>query len=485
MEASSMAEAVALKGTRFYMRNVRTRMPFQYGAATLVSVPILHVGVTAELGDSTPARGWAADILPPKWFDKDPAKEYGENVADLIAMARAAEKAYGEASLRPRSLFAVWRDGYEATQEAGRAAGLNQLTAGHGSSLFERALIDAIGRARGLPYHQLLRRDALGIDLSALHGRLRGTSISRAVPEKPLESAAVRHTVGMADPIRTSEIPADERLDDGLPQALEEYIGQGIRYLKIKLGGVLDSDLGRLRQIAEVLGEDREFSVSLDGNEQYEHPDEVLELVRGMRGDRRLRRLYESVIYIEQPLDRSRALDGDLAESIRALSGFKPVVIDESDDAIDSFARAAEIGYTGVSAKNCKGLIKAIANRALTLKLSADSGAPFMMTAEDLMNLPVVPLQQDLAQVAALGIDHVERNGHHYVRGLDHLSEAERTGCEQVHSGLYRRDGGMTRLDCRGGRIDLRSLQVPGLGVGVRVDRETMVPLDQWRFDSL
>ena len=480
-----MAEAVALKEARFYMRNVRTRMPFRYGAATLVSVPILHVGVTAELGDSTLARGWAADILPPKWFDKDPAKEYGENVADLVAMARAAGKAYGEASLRPRSLFAVWRDGYEATLEAGGAAGLNRLTAGHGSSLFERALIDAIGRARGLSYHQLLRRDALGIELSALHGELRGISVSRAVPGKPLEFAAVRHTVGMADPIRTGEIPAQERLDDGLPQALEEYIGQGIRYLKIKLGGVLDSDLGRLRQIAEVLGGDREYSVSLDGNEQYEHPDELLELMGAMRCDRRLRRLYESVIYIEQPLDRSRALDGDFAGGIRALSGLKPVAIDESDDAIDSFARAAEIGYTGVSAKNCKGLIKAIANRALTFKLSADSGAPFFMTAEDLMNLPVVPLQQDLAQVAALGIDHVERNGHHYVRGLDHLSEAERTGCEQVHAGLYCRDGGITRLDIRGGRIDLRSLQVPGLGVGVRVDRESMVPLDRWRFDSL
>ena len=480
-----MAEAVALKEARFYMRNVRTRMPFRYGAATLVSVPILHVGVTAELGDSTPARGWAADILPPKWFDKDPAKEYRENVADLIAMARAAGKAYGEASRRHRSLFALWRDGYEGTLEAGRAAGLNRLTAGHGSSLFERALIDAIGRARGLPYHHLLRSNALGIELPALHEELRGISVSRAVPEQPLEFAEVRHTVGMADPIRTSEIPAEERLDDGLPQALEEYIEQGIRYLKVKLGGVLDSDLERLRQIAEVLAGDRQYSVSLDGNEQYENPDELLELLRGMRGDHRLRGLYESVIYIEQPLDRSRALDGDLAGGIRALSELKPVVIDESDDAIDSFARAAEIGYTGVSAKNCKGLIKAIANRALTVRLSADSGAPFMMTAEDLMNLPVVPLQQDLAQVAALGIDHVERNGHHYVRGLDHLSEAERTGCEQVHAGLYRRDGGMTRLDIRGGRIDLRSLQVPGLGVGVGVDRETMVPLDQWRFDSL
>ena len=480
-----MAEAIALKERRFYMRNVRTRMPFRYGAATLVSVPILHLGVTVELGDSTPAYGWAADILPPKWFDKDPAKEYEENVDDLIAMALAAGEAYGEASLRPRSLCALWRDGYEATLEAGRAAGLNRLTAGHGSSLFERALIDAIGRARGLPYHRLLRRDALGIELSALHEQLRGVSVSQAVPDHPLEFASVRHTVGMADPIRSNEIPVEERLDDGLPQALEEYLEEGIRYLKIKLGGVLDSDLERLRQIAGVLAGDRKFFVSLDGNEQYEHPDELLELLQEMRADHRLRGLYGAVIYIEQPIDRSRALEKDLAGGIRTLSRLKPVVIDESDDALDSFSRAVEIGYTGVSAKNCKGLVKAIANRALSLKFSEDSGARYFMTAEDLMNLPVVPLQQDLAQVAALGIDHVERNGHHYVRGLDHLSEAERIGCEQVHAGLYCREGGVTRLDTRGGRIDLRSLQVPGLGVGVRVDSETMVPLDQWRFDSL
>ena len=446
-----MAEAIALKETRFYMRNVRTRMPFRYGAATLVSVPILHVGVTAELGDSTPARGWAADILPPKWFDKDPAKEYEENVADLISMGRAAAEAYGEASLRPRSLFAVWRDGYEATLEAGRGAGLNRLTAGHGSSLFERALIDAIGRARGLPYHQLLRRDALGIELFALHGQLRGVSVSRAVPEKPLEFAAVRHTVGMADPIRTSEIPAEERLDDGLPQALEEYLGQGVRYLKIKLGGVLDSDLERLRQIAGVLAGDRQYFVSLDGNEQYEHPDEVLELLEEMRADHRLRGLYGAVIYMEQPIDRSRALEKELAGGSAPWPGSSRWSSTNRTTQSTPLPCGRDRIHRSLG-KELQGLVKAIANRALALKLSADSGVRYFMTAEDLMNLPVVPLQQDLAQVAALGIDHVERNGHHYVRGLDHLGEAERTGCEQVHSGLYRREGGMTRLDTGGGR---------------------------------
>ena len=33
--------AVSLKDVRFYMRNVRTRMPFKYGVAVLTSVPMV------------------------------------------------------------------------------------------------------------------------------------------------------------------------------------------------------------------------------------------------------------------------------------------------------------------------------------------------------------------------------------------------------------------------------------------------------------
>ena len=93
----AMAIKVSVKEVRFYMRNVRTRMPFKYGQATLTSVPILHTLMDVELGDGTLSRGTAADILPPKWFDKDPAKDYERNVGDLIWGARAAAVAYGEA----------------------------------------------------------------------------------------------------------------------------------------------------------------------------------------------------------------------------------------------------------------------------------------------------------------------------------------------------------------------------------------------------
>ena len=101
------------------------------------------------------------------------------------------------------------------------------------------------------------------------------------------------------------------------------------------------------------------------------------------------------------------------------------------------------------------------------------------------MNLPVVPLHQDLVHLAALGITHAERNGHHYVHGLDHLSTTERQACREQHSQLYGENGAGLQLKVVGGRIDLRSLQQPGLAVSGAVDLGSMIPLEEWHFDSL
>ena len=120
--------------TRFYMRNVRTRMPFKYGVATLTSVPILHLVTSLEV-EGKRVEGFAADILPPKWFDKDPAKNYEENVADLLFAADAAANAYADAGNRARDFFAIWQQGYAATLSAGEGRRLNHLTAAHGSTL--------------------------------------------------------------------------------------------------------------------------------------------------------------------------------------------------------------------------------------------------------------------------------------------------------------------------------------------------------------
>jgi len=481
-----MAEQISVKDVQFYLRNVRTRMPFKYGVAVLTSVPILHVIMEAELADGTLATGVAADILPPKWFDKDPAKEYEDNVDDLLFVAQAAAQAYKQASAHPKTVFEIWWEGYAATLAAGDGRQLNHLTASHGSTLMERALIDAVGTGRGLSYYALLKSNELALDFGRIHGELRGLAAADVIAEQPVTQFYIRHTVGLADPIWTADLAADERLDDGLPQSLQEYIDvQDIVYFKIKVNGDIENDLERLRAIAALVDRhERQYYISLDGNEQYKDMDSFLELLARIEEDKRLQRFYASVLYIEQPLERSIALNSELAAGIRSVSAQKPMLVDESDGDLDVFKKAVELGYLGVSSKNCKGMIKALANLALVQKLN-NGETRYFLSGEDLMNLPVVPLQQDLAHLAVLGVTHAERNGHHYVRGLDHLSEKERQACRELHGPLYRQTDDATVLDIRQGRIDISSLQVPGLGVGMPVDVEAMVPLAAWSFASL
>ncbi|MFH1571313.1 MAG: enolase C-terminal domain-like protein, partial [Gemmatimonadota bacterium] len=372
-------------------------------------------------------------------------------------------------------------------QEQGDGQGLNHLTSAHGSSLMERVLFDALGQATGRTYHQVLATNLAAVDLAALHPELSGMRPLDAIAWQPLAHIAVRHTVGLSDPIRTAEITAGQRLDDGLPQSLEEYLpAHGLRYLKIKVGGDHRADLERLRQIAAVLqAQGAEYAVTVDGNEQYTDMEGFHRLLHAMSTDPVLRPLYARVLYIEQPLDRTCALDPEMAAGIRVAAEHRPLLIDESDGDLDAFRRAISLGYTGVSSKSCKGLIKAVANQALARRLTGVGKGRYFLSGEDLMNLPVVPLHQDLTHLACLGVEHAERNGHHYVRGLDHLSPGERAGCLQRHPDLYEGTGDQAFLRVTDGRLCVGSLQCPGLGAALPLAEETMVPLAEWRFESL
>jgi L-alanine-DL-glutamate epimerase-like enolase superfamily enzyme len=408
-------------------------------------------------------------------------------VADLIAGAREAAAAYEEASRDPDSLFEIWRRAYGRCLERGEALGLNHLTAAHGSSLMERVLLDGLGVATGLSYHQLLMANEPGLDLGQVLPELAGVDPPAAISPAPLPKIHVRHTVGLADPLEAADLTPEERLDDGLPQTLEEYVArQGVTYFKLKVSGDRTWDMDRLHRIAQVLEPIAgDYSVTLDGNEQYEDLGDFLVLLEAMAGDPHLRQLHDRILYLEQPLERGSAMDRAMGEDIRRVSAHAPMLIDESDGELTSFREATRLGYAGVSTKNCKGLIKALANQALARQLTAAGEGAHFLSGEDLMNLPVLPLHQDLAHLACLGITHAERNGHHYVRGLDHLSPAERAQCLERHGPLYESRDGSAFLAVRQGQLDLTSLQLPGLGGGVAVDEASMIPLEDWEFDSL
>ena len=209
------------------------------------------------------------------------------------------------------------------------------------------------------------------------------------------------------------------------------------------------------------------YRFTLDGNEQYASVDEALALWRAIESTPALRRLAASILLIEQPLARKSALVSDVG----ALGAARPVIIDESDADLDAFPEARARGYRGVSSKACKGFYKSLINRGRCVLWNREAGhEAYFMSAEDLTTQAGLALQQDLALVSLLGLEHVERNGHHYVRGLAALPPAEQRALLGAHPDLYVDDRGLVRLRITRGRLDIRSLECAGFAAGAAPD---------------
>jgi hypothetical protein len=96
-----------------------------------------------------------------------------------------------------------------------------------------------------------------------------------------------------------------------------------------------------------------------------------------------------------------------------------------------------------------------------------------------LCNVGPVAVIQDLAVMAALGIESVERNGHHYMAGLSQFPEVTQRQVQDAHPGLYRAgDRGWPTLDIRDGQIDLRSVNSQPFGTGFELDLSPFEEID-------
>lgn len=477
---------ITLESVDFFLRNVHARLPFRYGKATLTRMPLLHLCLKVRGENGETVEGYSADCLPPKWFDKTPTRSYRQNIEDLVATAQTASRIYIEESTGPSSVFELWWRGYQRCGVEGTAAGLNGLTTSFGSSLLERAAMDAACRLAQLPLRDWIASGGLGLSPETVHPELAGRTFTPSLTTSP-GSLFLRQTVGMADPIVESDILDPDRVNDGLPQSLESWVNRsGVRYFKVKTNGQIDQDADRLGRIARLLDSKlgEAYQVSLDGNEVFSSLGVFEGWWKSISSVDALHPFLSRVLYIEQPFERSIALEESVCGGLHELENLPPVIIDESDGDLDSFKRAADLGYRGCSVKNCKGPIKAILNAMLIDQLN-ENGSGYFLTGEDLANLPVVPLQQDLALMDLLGITHAERNGHHYFRGLEHLSPRERDECLDRHKSLYEVHDGLAQLRIREGKIDVGSLRSEAYGACPRPDFETMIPLHSWAFESL
>src|SRR5437868_6023967 len=68
---ASPVGAVRVRDFQLHVLDMRTRMPFRYGIASMTALPHLFVRLEVEVGGRAQV-GLASEGLPPKWFTKDP-----------------------------------------------------------------------------------------------------------------------------------------------------------------------------------------------------------------------------------------------------------------------------------------------------------------------------------------------------------------------------------------------------------------------------
>lgn len=455
------APKLKLIAADFFERPVKLRLPFRYGAVTLTESPQVFVRARIKLADGREGEGVSAEMLAPKWFDKSPELTNEQNFDQLrgsLAMAKLALMEVG-----PNTPFGLSAAVDLILHASAKAPHLNGLIMSFGLALIDRAIIDALGRLEGASVFALVQENRLGLDASTA-ADLAGFDFGKLLATlRPASSIQARHTVGLVDTLTQAENQG-RWIDDGLPETLEDVVETyGNRYFKLKVGGKIDADIDRLCGIAAVLDRiDAPYRVTLDGNEQYRDIGEVTKLWRSIGEEPRLARLKQSIVFIEQPIARDRALSA----SVKALSDEIPIEIDESDANVTVFPRARALGYRGISSKSCKGFYRALINRARIEKWNSEEPGRYFMSAEDLTTQAGVALQQDLALATLIGATHLERNGHHYVSRMI-APAAEQGAFLRAHPDIYHcAADGSVRVTIRNGAIAIGSLDTPGLGVG-------------------
>jgi L-alanine-DL-glutamate epimerase-like enolase superfamily enzyme len=469
----SSAMPVRVLAVDFGVRPMTLRLPFKFGAVTLTHCPQVFVRATVDCGAHGTTQGRAAELMVPKWFDKRADFTQADNVRHLQEALQAAADAYTTGT--SRSAFGLFEGHYDALMAQGAARGATALSTAFGQAVLDRAVLDALCRAMQLSVYTAFQRNIVGITDTPLADDLRGWDWNAWLPTlAPAASLQARHTVGMLDTLQ-----GDAQDTAGLPTSLPAIVRRyGHRFFKIKLGGNPDADLARLDAVLAALDATAPgHRFTLDGNEQYADANALRELCDGLRTLPRLAARPEALLYLEQPLPRDASMDPSLAK----LDTPAPLLLDEADGTLDAFNNGRAHGWRGVSSKACKGLYKAVINRARCDQWNLAEATPgrYFMSAEDLTCQAGLAVQQDLALASLLGLGHCERNGHHYVDGFGDAPPAEQAAFAAAHADLYDSSAGPPRLTIREGQIAIGSLASPGFAHAADPDFDSLQPLSQ------
>lgn len=454
-----MSPRLKLRDIAFFERPVQFARPFRFGAITINATPQLFVRVEIEVEGRGVAAGASAELLVPKWFDKRPELSPAQTVDGLRQSLEIARGLY-----LARTGFLTAFDLHASCMGAQVAIcakkNIPPLAAAYGPAEIDKAILDALLRAVGTNFFDGMAGNIAGID-ARLSPDLKDAEIAAFLSSrKPLPHVAVRHTVGLDDPV------------EGEGGVADPSENAGANYFKLKLSGDPVADAARLTRIGKELDTlGRDTKVTLDANEQYSDLTVLHALMDRLDRDAALRPIASRLLYVEQPMPRDITRQSPLGSL--AAHGF---IIDEADDSYDAFPAARALGYRGISSKSCKGLYKSIVNATRAAKWSVEGGT-FFITGEDLTCQAGLAVQQDLALGAFIGVTHAERNGHHYVDGFGETPAAEAQAFAAAHPDLYAHAGQGIQLSIHDGDLLTGSLHATGFATSVHPDWSALCPL--------
>src|SRR6266498_2687922 len=95
----------------FFVLHTRTRFPFRYGIASMTEVPHLFVRARVTV-DGKSSLGLTAEGLPPKWFTKNPATTFEQDLPEMLQVISHAAKLAERIAQSSVSFFDFWRELY-------------------------------------------------------------------------------------------------------------------------------------------------------------------------------------------------------------------------------------------------------------------------------------------------------------------------------------------------------------------------------------
>src|SRR3954468_19626851 len=141
-----------IRAIELFERPVQLRLPFRFGVVTLREAPQAFVRARIDLPDGRSAWGAAAELMAPKWFDKNLQLTNEDNFDQLRMVLRMARDAYlGDPS--PATAFGHFARHQAGLLAAGASRGFNPLLTSYGPAMVDRAVLDALCRLRGQSFY--------------------------------------------------------------------------------------------------------------------------------------------------------------------------------------------------------------------------------------------------------------------------------------------------------------------------------------------